>query len=112
MAMAQKKPKLRILRRGKQKLGESERETEDSKAYQAGEILIYNPIVQDALHIDDKTGKMYLCLGEASSDELGKIGDALHGMFSSLRIVAVLGEEGSVDYFLDEELILAEGENE
>lgn len=74
--------------------------------------MIYNPIVQDALHIDDNTGKMYLCLGEASSDELGKIGDALDGMFSSIRIVAVLGEEGSVDYFLDEELILAESENE
>ena len=112
MAMARKKPKLRILKSAKQKLAESERETEDNNAYQAGEILIYNPIVQDAIHIDDKTGKMYLCLGEASSDELGKIGDALHGMFSSLRIVAVLGEEGLVDYFLDEELILAEGENE
>jgi len=65
--------------------------------------------VQDALHIDERDGKMYLCLGEASSEELGKIGDALSGAFSSIRIVAVMGEEGVIDYFLDEELRLAEG---
>jgi len=112
MAMAQKKPRLRILRRGKQKAGESAREIESDKLLKAGDILVYNPIVQDAFHIDDHTGKMYLCLGEASTEELGKIGDALSSTFTSIRIIAVMGEEGAIDYFLDEELELAEGKDE
>ena len=68
--------------------------------------------MRDAVHIDEHTGKMYLCLGEASSKELGKIGDALSGTFASIRIVAVMGEEGAIDYFLDEELKLVEGKDE
>ena len=55
---------------------------------------------------------MYLCLGEASSEELGKLGDALSGTFSSIRIVAVLEEGGAVDFFLEDELKLIRGKNE
>lgn len=77
-----------------------------------GDILVYNPITTDALHVDENDGKMYLCLGEASSEELGKLGAALSGSFSSIRIVAVLEEDGEVNYFLDEELSLIRGNNE
>ena len=71
-----------------------------------GDILVYNSITTDALHVDENNGKMYLCLGEASSEELGKLGTALSGSFSSIRIFAVLEEDGEVNYFLNEELSL------
>ena len=108
MEMTRRNPKLRILRREKQKLEESVNETENDRSLQAGDILVYHSIVKDAVHVNENDGKMYLCLGEASSEELGQIGDALSGTFSSIKIVAVLGESGVVDYFLDEELKLVD----
>jgi hypothetical protein len=107
-----KNPRLRILRREKQKLDVRIKEVSNDKELQPGDILVYSPIVLDPIHVDENSGKMYLCLGEASSKELGKLGDALSNTFSSIKIVAVLEEGGEVDYFLEDELKLVRKKNE
>ena len=57
--------------------------------------------------VDENDGKVYLCLGNAESKELGKVGDFISGSFPSVRIMAVLESGGDVNFFLPEELVFA-----
>ena len=61
--------------------------------------------------MDENDGKIYLCLGDAKSKELGNLGDLLSGSFPTVRIVAVLEGAGDVSFFLRDELMLAEEKN-
>ena len=105
--MSKQKPKQPILKKESQKQEKSA--DRGDRPSVAGDILEYRSVVRDPVHIDERDGKMYLCLGDASSKELGKLGAALSGSFSSIKIVAVLEECGEVNYFLDEELLLIRG---
>ena len=62
--------------------------------------------------MDEKDGKVYLCLGHAASSELGNLGPILSGSFSDLRVIAVLEDGGDVNFFLPDELALAETPDE
>jgi len=64
--------------------------------------------VENALFIDENNGKVYLCLGDAESEELGNVGAFISGSFPSVRIMAVLESGGDVSFFLPGELVLAE----
>jgi hypothetical protein len=85
---------------------------EPESALSAGDIVIYSSIVENALFIDENDGKVYLCLGNAESEELGKVGAYLSGSFPSIRIMAVLESGGDVSFFLPEELVLARERDE
>jgi hypothetical protein len=72
-----------------------------------GDIVIYNSIIDDAVYADPNDGKIYLCLGDADSSELGNLGNLISGSFSDLRIIAVLESAGDVNFFVADELIPA-----
>ena len=59
------------------------------------------------MFVDENDGKVYLCLGDAESEELGKVGDFISGSFPSIKVMAVLESGGDVSFFLSEELVLA-----
>ena len=76
-----------------------------------GDIVVYNSIIEDAWR-DEKDGKVYLCLGDAETNELGNIGAVLSGSFGDLRIIAVLESDGDINFFLPEELSRAGDQDE
>ena len=105
------KKRLKQLIRGKGKPNRAGRirgkEAARSKKFAAGDIVVYSSIVKDALFKDENDGKIYLCLGDAESDELGVLGNLLSGSFNDLRVIAVLEDCGDVHFFLPEELEVA-----
>ena len=101
------KKRLKQLIRGNGKLhrGKRIRSKESvSNSLLPGDIVIYNSIVEDVIYTDPNDGKIYLCLGDAASNELGSLGNLISGSFSDLRIIAVLESGGDVSFFLPEEL--------
>ena len=112
--MEKKRLKQLIRGKGKQNPGERTRgkEAARSKEFEAGDIVIYSSMVKDALFKDENDGKIYLCLGDAESDELGVLGSLLSGSFNDLRVVAVLEDCGDVHFFLPEELEAAKKNDE
>jgi hypothetical protein len=92
-----------------EKLKETGKSADD--IFLPGDIVIYNSIVEDAWR-DENDGKVYLCLGDAGSEELSNIGNILSGSFSDLRIIAVLEDDGDVKFVLQDELSPAGVKNE
>jgi len=109
------KKRLKQLIRGKGKRNRAERTRDKesgNKKFVPGDIVIYSSMVNDAFYQDENDGKIYLCLGDVESDELGVLGSLLSGSFNDLRVVAVLEDCGDVHFFLPEELKAAEDNNE